>query len=1199
MKKFITHLLFAALFFAMPGIGWGQAASATWALTVDASVSLSGSVTASTMSKGSGTGASSYGTTNGVASNGWNSSALDVNDYYEYSISPASGYNLVINSTSFYYSLSGGSMNLAVYYSQNNFSTSTQLGSNVLGFSNTSSTTQFTNTTNITVNSGSTLKVRVYGWGADASTRTFRNKTFVFSGTTIIPGTTTITQGAGTEPSTISSLITSSAAAMQNFDFTIIDDGATPSTDALATQISQIVINQGTNNQISTWTQAIVGAQLSDGTNTMNGTINATNITFSSIANTLTTDLGYIADDGSKTYTLKIWLQNPLGGTLSTTGDNKQFEFLVTNNSATVVTGSSGFAASQSVASGTNTNKIDVTATKMAFVQQPTNTNINAVMSPSPTVSANDANGNRDLDFVSTVSLTSTGTFAGTSTNSATPTSGLATFNNIIHSVAGIGLTLNADATGLTSTTSNAFNIVQASNATDYFRSVTSGNWNAVATWESSADNTTWIPATLTPTSTSYRIRILSGHTVTITASGVSLDQATIESGGQLSINSGITFTLSDGTGTDLDIFGTFLNSGGAHTWTGKMKIESGGKYIHNTTSSSTNAYTATETPINPNSIWIYRGSSSLNTSNTFTNRTYGHLWLESTSGTWSIAPTINAGNSVSCNDFNIGANVTLNAAGLDATSKFNISGNLVSNGTIDNSAGYFNAEFSGNSKTISGSIAPQFDNMKFLPGSSYTLIVNINDKFIASLLTIDGTLDASTYQITGGGNITINGTLKTSNTNGLENTGTFAATGIKTLATGSTINYNGTSNQIFSALTDYKNVIIDGGSNKTLNGNATIANTLNFISGKIVLGANSLTQNGSITGASATSYVVTDGTGELMRTLATNTSVDFPIGSLANYEPANITFVTAPASGTISGRFITGAPGNVGLPITETDEITQASSGGYWEINSAGTTESYTGTFTANNFGDIIDYTKTHLLKRSSTVGSSWLFDGTHVATNGSNTSAVLQRTGMSGFSQFAVGGKPASSLPVTLLGLSGYRDGSRNQLRWGTGCESRNKGFEVQRSNDGINYTAIGFVNSLAPNGSSNSTLYYQFTDNTPQGEKQFYRLRQVDMDGNTKLSNVIMVNGDRATSMAITNLYPNPAKDFVNLVIGSSSVDNGMLIISDFAGKVVLKQNISLGTGTNAISFNISNLANGQYMVKLVCDANCTSYTKFVKQ
>jgi hypothetical protein len=63
--------------------------------------------------------------------------------------------------------------------------------------------------------------------------------------------------------------------------FKVTDDANTTSgNDALPTLITQIVIPQGTGNDVANWTQAIIGAQLSDGTNTITGTVAASTLTF-------------------------------------------------------------------------------------------------------------------------------------------------------------------------------------------------------------------------------------------------------------------------------------------------------------------------------------------------------------------------------------------------------------------------------------------------------------------------------------------------------------------------------------------------------------------------------------------------------------------------------------------------------------------------------------------------------------------------------------------------------------------------------------------------------------------------------------------------------------------------------------------------------------------------------------------------------
>lgn len=275
-----------------------------------------------------------------------------------------------------------------------------------------------------------------------------------------LAGTSLLSAGVASEPTNFSSLINTQVAAVQNFDMAIQDDGATPATDATATQISQIRFRQGTGNDIADWTLAIQGAELSDGTNTLTGTIAATTITFASIPNAAG-QLGHIADNATKTYNLKIWLKTDVGS-LRTTLDGSNFVFRAINADFTI-TGSQ-LAASQDVNSGSSNNAVSVTATAIAFAQNTSNTDVNNNMSPAPTVQAIDANGNRDLDFTSSISITSTGTL-NTTPQSVAAISGLATFT-INHTATGTALTLTASTSGFSNIASTSFNINTISNST-------------------------------------------------------------------------------------------------------------------------------------------------------------------------------------------------------------------------------------------------------------------------------------------------------------------------------------------------------------------------------------------------------------------------------------------------------------------------------------------------------------------------------------------------------------------------------------------------------------------------------------------------------------------------------------------------------------------------------------------------------------
>lgn len=102
-----------------------------------------------------------------------------------------------------------------------------------------------------------------------------------------------------------------------------------------------------------------------------------------------------------------------------------------------------------------------------------------------------------------------------------------------------------------------------AFSANELFRSITSGNWNSLTTWEMSTNNgSTWIPATLTPTDASGTITVRFPNTVTVT-DNVSVNQLTIDSG-TVSIDASKVFTLVNGTGNDLTVLkgGTVSGAG-------------------------------------------------------------------------------------------------------------------------------------------------------------------------------------------------------------------------------------------------------------------------------------------------------------------------------------------------------------------------------------------------------------------------------------------------------------------------------------------------------------------------------------------------------------------------------------------------------------------------------------------------------------
>jgi hypothetical protein len=114
------------------------------------------------------------------------------------------------------------------------------------------------------------------------------------------------------------------------------------------------------------------------------------------------------------------------------------------------------------------------------------------------------------------------------------------------------------------------------------------------------------------------------------------------------------------------------------------------------------------------------------------------------------------------------------------------------------------------------------------------------------------------------------------------------------------------------------------------------------------------------------------------------------------------------------------------------------------------------------------------------------------------------------------------SSLLPVTLTGFTVSEQNNTNILEWTTTTENNAAGFSIERSNDGINFTAIGWVNSI--NGGT-VINHYSYTDKQAGSGKNYYRLKVSDLNGNTGSTAAISIS-------AVNNIglktYPIPVKD-----------------------------------------------------------------------
>ena len=168
--------------------------------------------------------------------------------------------------------------------------------------------------------------------------------------------------------------------------------------------------------------------------------------------------------------------------------------------------------------------------------------------------------------------------------------------------------------------------------------------------------------------------------------------------------------------------------------------------------------------------------------------------------------------------------------------------------------------------------------------------------------------------------------------------------------------------------------------------------------------------------------------------------------------------------------------------------------------------------------------------------------------------------------------------TLPVSFRAFTASRSSSVVTLNWITAFESNNLGFEVQRLIGSGNWQTLTFIATQAASGNSSSDLTYTYTDlNSTKGISQ-YRIKQIDIDRKSKVSEIRAVRGEGQKGKTI--VYPNPSYDGkVNIVFEDVSGCRDISLM-DVNGRVIKQMK---GITNNTIAFD--NLIAGIYTVRAI--------------
>ncbi len=182
--------------------------------------------------------------------------------------------------------------------------------------------------------------------------------------------------------------------------------------------------------------------------------------------------------------------------------------------------------------------------------------------------------------------------------------------------------------------------------------------------------------------------------------------------------------------------------------------------------------------------------------------------------------------------------------------------------------------------------------------------------------------------------------------------------------------------------------------------------------------------------------------------------------------------------------------------------------------------------------------------------------------------------------FGPYSLKNSLSGALPVTFINFDGVLQNGKALLSWSTANEINNKGFEVQKSMDGQTFTYIAFVDGQ---GNSSTVNNYNYTDAKILSGSNYYRLKQIDNDGQYTYSSVIKLDYSKF-DWAILG---NPSNNIWVQVQLDKSANVTMQVVSMNGNIIQTINKGNLSAGTYSIPINLSGKSAGMYIVRLMVD------------
>ncbi|HEY9167666.1 MAG TPA: T9SS type A sorting domain-containing protein [Candidatus Kryptonia bacterium] len=733
--------------------------------------------------------------------------------------------------------------------------------------------------------------------------------------------------------------------------------------------------------------------------------------------------------------------------------------------------------------------------------------------------------------------------------------------------------------------------VLGAQSSAQYYRSITSGNWSASGTWQTSTDSSTWGAASNGPTGTES-IAIQAGHTVTIDVAADS-----VYSGGRLYV-----------FGTVATLGTTKLLISTTHTPYGTMNVENGGTYNHVMPAASTGA----KSGLIPSATWL-TGSTILitgtATGSSFDGGAAQNFYNYTFNATsQSVSLGMGFGSLVNGQPMVIGGNLSFLNTGTGRCQYF------TSTGGSFKVMGKFIISGSSN-VTMTGSSSSQNDTAMIYGNVN----VNTTGNFSISRGSVGNV--GNLYYWFFGDTVSITAAaMQNSDTGYVAYTSwVFKKAGTQYLK------FNPTavsSNRAF-------NVQVDTGSTVELLAPTHIVSKLFLNGGKIVSSSANPLIMGWYTGSvlysgalgaspdtaivqagSPTSFV--EGPMSYLYNSAAGKSFTYPIGKGSAYRPVTLSLSqTAATLSTYTAEMFLGnantlnSVGSSGLDhVSYVDYYNIAESGGGSAFTAGAVTLSY-GTQGVND--GVWDPTATSVAQ-GPVSGGSWVDLGPGVVSVGSGSPQTNTVTSTTAFTDlttdviFTLGSLTNTSdnpLPVEMTSFTASTDQDGVTLHWSMASELNNTGWDVERaaidaSGNAGAYAKIGYIKGET---NSVSTTNYSFLDKKALYGSYEYRLRQIDVNGDSKLSNTIKVSQLVLPKTIELGSFPNPFNPTATLRFALPKGGRVTLEIYNAIGQLVTTLvDRNMEAGIFETTFDASSLPSGLYMARLKVD-NSAMFTKML--